>query len=108
MRGITELGAGEDGQFLTEKDRLINADRDIRNDSTLALAGPRGSTASLGSNAVVSQSGRAASGRSSRPQAPAKSESPEERQKRVYANYEYLLEKENSKSKYREQQKEIV
>ena len=49
MRGITELGAGEDGQFLTEKDRLINADRDIRNDSTLALAGPTGSTMTLGS-----------------------------------------------------------
>ena len=102
MRGITELGAGEDGQFLTEKDKLINAERDIRNDSTLALAEGRGSTASLGSIAVVSQSGRAASGRSSRPQGPALLETPAERQKRVYANYEYLLEKENNKSKYRE------
>ena len=102
MRGITELGAGEDGQFVTEKDRLINVDRDIRHDSTLALAGPRGSTASLGSNAVVSQSGRPASGRSNRLQGPAKAESPEERRKRVYANYEYLLEKENNRSKYRD------
>ena len=102
MRGITELGAGEDGQFLTEKDRLINADRDIRNDSTLALAGPTGSTMTLGSYAVVSQNERAASGHSGRPQRPVKSETLEERRKRVYANYEYLLDKENNKSKYRD------
>ena len=90
--------------FISEKDKLINQERDLSKDATLAA--PRSTVSRIVDEARASamslDSGSSATNTTnilaaSLTRKLANNLNPADRKKRVYANYEHLLELENSK-----------